>query len=1172
MSRKINYSDLERENVKLAQDIDEIEQILAVHKKGRTIEDNKNSTRTSIWKTGGEGQLSGFKAKKSVTHKVDKPKLKQKKTQENDIQQNLNRQLNDEGNIRGAKKPSLYVQASKHHIENDQEVFMTKPHGSNTSRCPETRREWKRMQPRKVSFDLDDEDSEGDSQNKARSTRSDLFDPTDVIKKKDPSNSLENIQQKGSDLGAAENKIAALKVKVLAKASSKVKLEIEKKKTDGKNKLKESIKISKINSAAKSSNMAASNELKEIPSDTQVTQSKNDISASQNTKWVDEIKVSGQPLQRDPISTSSPQVLAWLENIHLDKESYSKLFDFIEDKNIKANKLSTMTKADLTDLGFNDTQILSLIFHKDNLEEKQDNDVLFTKTDNCDKIKDAKDSRNSTTTSTSKKVRPQSAKNTLKKQLSTNKKARPSSATERTSQQQKSKNVQSSERCGSLLKDSAVIASKTGVSKASHKLKSKQDQEEQMKRKKEKEAVQRKTERDKMAALHQKRLDEKVNKVSEKEVYEDIVGAPESQNIYFSLVAQGISPPESSKNQESSSVDKITPSIGSCEPNDSAKQLRENQLKKIELQVISLQDNLKVGDSSVEENILRLQKQLSDLQRELHTQPGKESSRSETAKESSRSVPAKESSRSAVKGSSPGKEKKTKKPSDTLHSRTELMREVRRQKEQHRKEIRVLESELSRLKHRDPVKTCELSQEDITFSEEDIIGEGAFSQVFHGMFNGSEVAIKRLKHSLSSSDKNYFAEEVNLLHGLRHPRIVLLIGVCTTGKLPLMVLEYMSAGSLYQYLHNRNMPRLDHVSFYRISKDIALGMTYLHHHKPPVLHLDLKSLNILLNGYGRAKIADFGFSKLKHEAEEVSSGLRGTPAWMAPELLDPNLGALSIKADVYSFGVILWEMLTRETPYKGVSTFQILEGIRTSKRPEIPDYCPGALRGLITRCWKQKASQRPSFKEILISLEGLQLPLEWRSLLSKAGIPHEVMEEPESARSIITLINQSVDISVHDLNEFSLRSHDEFIYQSLADQNDVMHTEQAITDEPDIKPTAPIPPPILNLAKFIEKQTKTSKARPVQSPRVVSKSAISSKDDQPPGIPAKDLIDQKLMLKSTIRGPHPSQLANLNNITEQKFKSIAEVLRQSVNNRRFAMKIQSVEQSTLDSNWSLTSN
>ncbi|KAJ8298435.1 hypothetical protein KUTeg_024966 [Tegillarca granosa] len=250
----------------------------------------------------------------------------------------------------------------------------------------------------------------------------------------------------------------------------------------------------------------------------------------------------------------------------------------------------------------------------------------------------------------------------------------------------------------------------------------------------------------------------------------------------------------------------------------------------------------------------------------------------------------------------------------------------------------------------------------------DFIGQGAFSRVYKGTYQGSEVAVKQLKLPLTSHDKNYFAAEVNLLQDLRHPRVVLLIGVCTADKLPLMVLEYMARGSLYHRLHDGTSEPLDHAEYYRVAHDIALGMNYLHQHKPAVLHLDLKSMNVLICSNGRAKIADFGFSKFRHDADVKASAakskpLHSTPTWMAPELL--TSGEITSKADVYSFGILLWEMLTRKQPYEG----SYWKKVRTNKRPEVPGNCPEELKGFIVECWHANPARRPSFKKLKQSVK-----------------------------------------------------------------------------------------------------------------------------------------------------------------------------------------------------------
>ncbi|CAL1535237.1 unnamed protein product, partial [Lymnaea stagnalis] len=249
----------------------------------------------------------------------------------------------------------------------------------------------------------------------------------------------------------------------------------------------------------------------------------------------------------------------------------------------------------------------------------------------------------------------------------------------------------------------------------------------------------------------------------------------------------------------------------------------------------------------------------------------------------------------------------------------------------------------------------------------DLLGDNVYSQVFKGSYQHTEVAVKRLKAPLQPRDRNYFAAEVSMFEELCHSNVVQLIGVCTTDKLPLVVLEYMVLGNLHNWLHDPSRTALEHKQFYQIARDVSAGMLYLHQRQPPVLHLNLNSCNVLLGQGLHAKVADFGFSKLKHEADhKVTRGnnktkqIQGNTAWMAPELLTGS--DVIAKADVYSFAVVLWEMLTRKTPYDGMTVYQILENVRVNKRPPISGSCPAELTKLIQRSWDPNPAVRPGFK------------------------------------------------------------------------------------------------------------------------------------------------------------------------------------------------------------------
>jgi serine/threonine protein kinase len=125
----------------------------------------------------------------------------------------------------------------------------------------------------------------------------------------------------------------------------------------------------------------------------------------------------------------------------------------------------------------------------------------------------------------------------------------------------------------------------------------------------------------------------------------------------------------------------------------------------------------------------------------------------------------------------------------------------------------------------------------------------------------------------------------------------------------------------------------------------------------------------LLDESYTAKVCDFGLSRVKAQ-ERSMTGNCGTVQWMAPEVLANQ--SYNEKADIYSFGIILWELLSRECPYDGMTAIQCaLAVLNRDKRPEIPKWCPPSLHALIKSCVKKDADQRPSFAQILLALDAI---------------------------------------------------------------------------------------------------------------------------------------------------------------------------------------------------------
>ncbi|GBM20744.1 Mitogen-activated protein kinase kinase kinase 7 [Araneus ventricosus] len=257
--------------------------------------------------------------------------------------------------------------------------------------------------------------------------------------------------------------------------------------------------------------------------------------------------------------------------------------------------------------------------------------------------------------------------------------------------------------------------------------------------------------------------------------------------------------------------------------------------------------------------------------------------------------------------------------------------------------------------------------EEIDFREiklQGVVGKGSFGTVKKGKWRNLDVAIKVIE---TEQEKNAFIVEVQQLSRVNHPNIVKLYGACT--KTPVcLVMEYAEGGSLYNVLHC--MKQVDYTIAHSLSwlLQTANGVAYLHNMKPRALiHRDLKPPNLLLiNGGTVLKICDFGTACDKHTNMTNS---KGSAAWMAPEVFEGS--QYSEKCDIFSWAIILWEVLTRKKPYndgEGATAFGILWAVHHGKRPPLIAGCPKLLENLMTRCWSKNPAVRPSMMTIQAEL------------------------------------------------------------------------------------------------------------------------------------------------------------------------------------------------------------
>uniref|UniRef100_A0A8C4UYH5 Ankyrin repeat and kinase domain containing 1 n=1 Tax=Falco tinnunculus TaxID=100819 RepID=A0A8C4UYH5_FALTI len=287
---------------------------------------------------------------------------------------------------------------------------------------------------------------------------------------------------------------------------------------------------------------------------------------------------------------------------------------------------------------------------------------------------------------------------------------------------------------------------------------------------------------------------------------------------------------------------------------------------------------------------------------------------------------------------------------------------------------------------RDPDEYRQLSGLTV-FNKEDFeedwvkVASGGFGHVYqvkHKRWR-TVYAVKCSPYLLQDSSvesMNCLMEEATKMEKIKFQHIVTIYGVCNS---PLgIVMEYMARGSLEKILPTHKMSwQLK----FRVIHEMGLAMNFLHSMTPPLLHLDLKPGNVLLDGNMHVKISDFGLSKWMEQSSRMqyieSSALRGTLSYIPPEMFLQNSKPPGIKYDVYSFGIVIWEVLMQKKPYAGANMMAIIVKVAAGKRPclePISNEWPGEcqqMADLMKRCWDQDPKQRPSFTDIPVETDML---------------------------------------------------------------------------------------------------------------------------------------------------------------------------------------------------------
>ncbi|KAF7061817.1 hypothetical protein CFC21_068481 [Triticum aestivum] len=257
------------------------------------------------------------------------------------------------------------------------------------------------------------------------------------------------------------------------------------------------------------------------------------------------------------------------------------------------------------------------------------------------------------------------------------------------------------------------------------------------------------------------------------------------------------------------------------------------------------------------------------------------------------------------------------------------------------------------------------------------IGEGAHGKVYKGKYGDQIVAIKVLNSGSTPEEKvtleDRFIREVNMMCKVKHDNLVKFIGAC---KEPLMVIvsELLPGMSLKNYLNSIRPSQLDMHTALGYALNIARAMECLHANG--IIHRDLKPDNLLLTANRKKlKLTDFGLAR-EETVTEMMTAETGTYRWMAPELYSTvtlqrgEKKHYTNKVDVYSFGIVLWELLTNKMPFEGMSNLQAAYAAAFKQvRPAFPEDTPQELASIVQSCWVEDPAMRPSFSQIIRMLD-----------------------------------------------------------------------------------------------------------------------------------------------------------------------------------------------------------
>jgi tetratricopeptide (TPR) repeat protein len=253
--------------------------------------------------------------------------------------------------------------------------------------------------------------------------------------------------------------------------------------------------------------------------------------------------------------------------------------------------------------------------------------------------------------------------------------------------------------------------------------------------------------------------------------------------------------------------------------------------------------------------------------------------------------------------------------------------------------------------------------DDIVFEEK--LVEGDFGSIYQGTWQDQPVTIKCFDHIATESERRHLVREAQVMSRLHHDTITHFYGACLDADRPCVLTSVLAAGSLETVLASLALDKR-----LAIVKDLACGLAYLH--SQPVIHGDIHPKNIGINQHHEAKWTDFGLAKVRSAGIATLPRVSYEAAWQAPESWQ-NRAELSTASDVYSFGMLLWTLVTGKLPYADITAPNIIRLVERGEREVIPNNVPRDCRELIEACWSADPTQRPTAKQITQRLSMLDL-------------------------------------------------------------------------------------------------------------------------------------------------------------------------------------------------------